>query len=402
LGLLVVMNSALAQTWTNTGAPFQTWYSVVSSADGTKLFAASASGAFSSIYTSTNSGEAWTQTLVLSNDWVLAVSSADGTKLLAVPISDPATPLYHSTNSGVNWSSNNAPSAEWEALASSADGTKLVAVGSDSSGSFGVVYTSTDSGNTWVSNSLPVTPLIWNSVSSSADGNKLVVVSAYGQICISTNAGATWQQPVSAPGTNNYWNTVASSADGSKLVAVSEYLAQANTGSIYTSTNSGLTWTSNNAPSLQWISVASSADGTRLVAVGNHAVYFSTNAGTVWSQQSTGNYQDFVSVAMTADGDRMFAINGGSTGGFFFGAGGSVYTAGFIPSPVLQPTALPAGLLLSWTVPSTNFVLQQNLDLTTANWVTLTNLPTLNFTNLQDQVLLSPSNTSGFYRLSTP
>jgi len=47
-------------------------------------------------------------------------------------------------------------------------------------------------------------------------------------------------------------------------------------------------------------------------------------------------------------------------------------------------------------------VLQQNLDLTTANWLTVTNTPTLDFSSLQYQVTLSPSNTEGFYRLTTP
>jgi hypothetical protein len=50
-------------------------------------------------------------------------------------------------------------------------------------------------------------------------------------------------------------------------------------------------------------------------------------------------------------------------------------------------------------VPSTNFGLQQNLDLSTTNWVTLTNAPVLNLTNLQDEIILSPTNSSGFFRL---
>jgi hypothetical protein len=56
-------------------------------------------------------------------------------------------------------------------------------------------------------------------------------------------------------------------------------------------------------------------------------------------------------------------------------------------------------LAFSWTIPSTNFVLQQNLDLTTTNWVTLTNTPALNLTNLQNQICLSPTNSSAFFRL---
>jgi hypothetical protein len=72
------------------------------------------------------------------------------------------------------------------------------------------------------------------------------------------------------------------------------------------------------------------------------------------------------------------------------------------PTPQLNIAASSTNLTLSWIIPSTNFALQQNFDLTTTNWTTLTNVPTLNLTNLQNQVIVSPSNSSGFYRLKTP
>jgi hypothetical protein len=46
--------------------------------------------------------------------------------------------------------------------------------------------------------------------------------------------------------------------------------------------------------------------------------------------------------------------------------------------------------------------LQQNSDLTTTNWTVMTNAPVLNLTNLQNQVILSPSGSNAFYRLKTP
>jgi hypothetical protein len=63
----------------------------------------------------------------------------------------------------------------------------------------------------------------------------------------------------SAPDTN--WISVASSADGTKLVAA------VGGGQIYTSVDSGATWTAADAPSTNWQSVASSADGSKMVAV---------------------------------------------------------------------------------------------------------------------------------------
>jgi hypothetical protein len=59
---------------------------------------------------------------------------------------------------------------------------------------------------------------------------------------------------------------VASSADGTKLVAVANLFPDG--GYIYTSADSGATWTQTGTQQ-DWSSVASSADGTKLVAVAN-------------------------------------------------------------------------------------------------------------------------------------
>jgi len=56
-------------------------------------------------------------------------------------------------------------------------------------------------------------------------------------------------------------------------------------------------------------------------------------------------------------------------------------------------------LKFSWTVPSTNFVVQQSPDL--ASWTDVTNAPVLNLTNLQNEVTLPPAGSSGFFRLKT-
>ncbi|HXR03275.1 MAG TPA: hypothetical protein VN836_01035 [Verrucomicrobiae bacterium] len=142
------------------------------------------------------------------------------------------------------------------------------------------------------------------------------------------------------------WYTVASSADGKTLVLASYQPA----GCIYTSTDSGATWISNNVPTNLWESVAVSADGNRMVA------------------------------AALGDG---------------------IYISQTTPKPELNLTSANGNLVFSWIVPATNFVLQQNLDLSTANWMTLTNTPTLNLANLRDEVTLSPTNSSSFFRLVT-
>jgi hypothetical protein len=63
-------------------------------------------------------------------------------------------------------------------------------------------------------------------------------------------------------------------------------------------------------------------------------------------------------------------------------------------------TSTSDNLKVSWLVPSTNLVIQQSLDL--SSWTDMTDTPLLNLTNLQNEVVLSPNGSSGFYRLKTP
>ena len=175
----------------------------------------------------------------------------------------------------------NASSAEWEAVDSSADGTKLIV------GALSWIYiTSTNSGNTWISNSEPQKLSSygsWTSIASSADGTKYAAINSTA-IWVSTNSGTTWFSN-NVPGVS-FFASVALSADGTKLVVVDG--KQSSPGLIYTSTNSGLTVTPTEAPANNWTSVASSADGTELVVcatINNHGggvIYSSTNSGLSW------------------------------------------------------------------------------------------------------------------------
>jgi len=242
-----------------------------------------------------------------------------------------------------------------------------------------LIFTSTNSGNTWYTNSLRPPPIYGSALTSSADGTKLIACNGNsGLIYISTNSGTTWNTN-GLPRQNS--PSVASSADGSKLVvAVGIH--------IYTSTNSGNTWTSNNVPAESWTSVDSSADGSKLVAVSDGYIYTSTNSGSTWTSNNAPN-QNWYSVASSADGNRLVAVafNGG------------IWTSQTMPTPQLNIAPTNSNLKLSWTVPSTNFVLQQSFDL--SNWNDVTDAPALNLTNLQDEVIQPPTNGSSFCRLES-
>jgi sugar lactone lactonase YvrE len=363
-------------TWTQAGGPqsyWVSWVSVASSADGTRLLAANGSA----IYASTNGGATWAAANAPSaNCWFVA-SSADGRKLAVAGYYSGS--IFASTNSGVTWWPASAPITNWSAIASSADGSKLVAL---ASGVSGAIYTSADSGATWQPSR--AANRFWHAVATSADGRKLAAVTySFDGIYTSTNFGFDWNQ-TTAP--SNYWASLASSADGNQLVA------GVNGGLIYVSTNSGADWQPTSAPRESWAAVASSADGSRLVAAASPGqIYTSKNAGATWTASFPAGppASNWRSLCSSADGRRLVALV----------ADGGVFTSQSIPTLALSIAASRADHVLSWTIPSMDFTLQQNPDLTTTNWTDVPTPPVLNLSNLQNQVIVSPTNGKTFYRL---
>ncbi|MGA3283381.1 MAG: hypothetical protein ABSD57_02830 [Verrucomicrobiota bacterium] len=159
------------------------------------------------------------------------------------------------------------------------------------------------------------TTLSWHSIGSSSDGSHLVAVASGsgGGIFTSINSGLTWSGPYGTSGA--FWNAVASSADGTKLPAA------VYGGGIFT--NSGTAWTLVGGTSpANWISIASSADGTKLpAAVYGGGIY--TNSGTAWTLVGGTSPANWISIASSADGTKLVAVVSG--GGIYISinSGGS-------------------------------------------------------------------------------
>jgi len=185
------------------------------------------------------------------------------------------------------------------------------------------------SAQTWTPTSAPSLP--WSSLACSANGSQLVAagffrfpneVWFYRPLFIYTSAdsGATWTQSAT---TSNLWTSVAISADGTKLVAAAKLGGDlfnggvAGDGGVYASTNSGVTWTRTTAPAKNWSSITSSADGTHLAAVSQDdgagddpgSIYASMDSGFTWARTSVPT-QSWVAVAASADGTRFVAAGG--------------------------------------------------------------------------------------------
>jgi hypothetical protein len=408
-GLLMVATSAFAQTWTQTSAPITNWSSIACSADGSKLVAVIKGGP---IYTSKDAGATWMATSAPSTNWTAVACSADGMKIVAAAaVYDGSQyvsggPIYVSGDSGVSWTSTDAPSTNWAAVASSADGGQMVAVAGGkvvyvTSAPAGPIYRSMDSGATWTAAGEPNAD--WTSVAASADGTNLAATVYAGGgpslLYTSTNSGATW---VSTNAGFAYLVSVASSAEGRRLVAGTfDPFHPPGTGgafAVFTSTNVGGTWRQAPAGGLGRGLVASSADGCRLVAAGGPngfgrggSISRSIDSGVTWTDDNSPA-TNWSSVASSADGNKLVAaVNGGG-----------IWILQSTAAPRLSIAPADTNFVLSWTVPSLPFVLQENTDLHSTNWTDVTTPPTLNFANLVKQVTVPLPVGNRFYRLKSP
>jgi hypothetical protein len=200
---------------------------------------------------------------------------------------------------GVIWTPRGQPGT-WTSIVCSADGTTVYAAFT------GEIYASTDSGVTWA---LRNSSQSWYYVTCSADGTKLAASCGdYTPVFTSTNSGATFTEHSDSSYTVN---SLASSADGTKLaVAAPGY-------DIFTSTNSGATWVDQPeslgvVDDLGWWSIACSTNGAEIVAVAKNVgftqggwIYISDDSGVTWTPRAfTNNWQ---AVASSADGTKLVA-----------------------------------------------------------------------------------------------
>ncbi|WP_296918166.1 sialidase family protein [Polaromonas sp.] len=280
-------------TWTERQAPGdRAWASIASSADGTKLAAVASD--LSRIWTSADSGNSWQEQFASGSSgrfWVSITMSSDGSRMAAVVLGNGAATddgkIYTWEQSAGNafgvgpWTART-PSRNWRSIASSADGSKLVAaVYNDLLDAQQPIYLSTDSGVTWTpSPAFPIGQVTHSfyRVASSQDGTKLAAAERFGKIYTSSDSGLSWTARIPDHG----FNSIALSGDGNTVVAVqplstTDPLA---TGKIYISTDGGATWTQRQQAS-SWRGVALSADGNRIVAaVNNGRIFTSTSNRT--------------------------------------------------------------------------------------------------------------------------
>jgi photosystem II stability/assembly factor-like uncharacterized protein len=166
----------------------------------------------------------------------------------------------------------------------------------------------------------------------------LVATNYLNTIYTSTDYGASWTSQDSV----RAWYEVTSDSTGQYLAAVVQ------NGYIYTSTNYGANWTQRDS-ARNWYDISSSSTGQYLAAVVNGGyIYTSSDYGANWTaqtqerlpQNSTTTYQ---AVAINATGNRITAgVNGGFLySGMVSGCCSDTGVSCLVPLPDSTPCPTP-------------------------------------------------------------
>jgi len=284
------------------------WSCLAMSNDGTKVIAGENGGR---LYTSADSGTAWIERRPAGNlslAWSCAAMSADGTKLIG---GIRGGGLYVSYNSGANWAKRQpwgTYNSAWSCVAMSSDGAKMVAGLEQGSGTESGFYTSVDYGVNWTV--LQPAPVSWSRLAMSSDGRMLLAVNA-GRLYVSTDLGHTWNEQEPSTWPSEGWSCIAISSDGVGMLAG---IGGGTTGPLYTSFNSGATWTLSQpaGPTVNkiWSGVAMSSDGTRMIAAAaDGGLYTSSDSGKTWTERRPigSVVRPWGLVTISADSTRVIA-----------------------------------------------------------------------------------------------
>ena len=171
---------------------------------------------------------------------------------------------------------------------------------------------------------------LWDAVASDSDGSNLIVGDGY--IYTSDDSGATWTQRRPAGATDRTWQAIASDSDGSNLIV------GALGGRLYTSSDYGVNWVERQPAgdvTTRWTSVASDGGGSHLIAceIGGGGsggrVYTSSDSGVSWVERRPIDDNDYVwrNVASDDDGSVLGATLNGSGDVYISTDSGSNWTA---------------------------------------------------------------------------
>lgn len=231
------------------------------------------SGTGTSVVASVNNGFSQTIPVTNASCSLFSVAVSANGKVIAAVDGGPSCYLYYSTDGGSGWNANTSytsASGAWHAVAVSRNGQYIAA---NKWGSLVAVF----DGTAWSDYSLP-------SVLAPSPYLNAVFFAGSTLVVGDNNSGSLYKTPASALSwstaynSTSQWGVVGASDDGQYISAL-----EGSTG-IYVSTNSGSTWSHNETTPGSWYGISCSATGQYQAAVNNgNNIYISHDYGATWS-----------------------------------------------------------------------------------------------------------------------
>ena len=271
-------------------------------------------------YPNSSSGNIWKDITLSANAGKMAAFVEDSN-------------IFISTNTGTTWTEDSSVGSTkiWKTITSDSNNVNLAAaVYSDNNkynitinwnkvfnnanvmlavGTSADLWRSTNNGTSWgkvtTSNDSYDNTLTWKAIDSSTSGEKLVACVYGGNIWTSTDSGDTWTEDADVGLTKN-WNDLTSSNTGAEIYSIVK------NGYIWKSTDTGSNWTQltdsaiNSAKDWEAISTDKNGEYTAAVVYGGY-IYISDNSGN-WTEITSTSTQNWKGISVSSQsGQRIFA-----------------------------------------------------------------------------------------------
>ncbi|NWG28817.1 MAG: T9SS type A sorting domain-containing protein [Ignavibacteriaceae bacterium] len=305
----IVRTTNGGSTWTTV----QTYSQGITSVWGTNSQTVYAVAVDGTIFKTTNAGQSWTQSIGVVPQYMYDMSFLNQNTGF---VAGSEGGIARTTNAGLTWIPLISPQVDWAFFQIKiVSATEIYAVGDP-----GVLYKSTDLGNTWqslpISVSGPASTFIWYSMDKI--GSTIVICGDYGIVAKSTDNGLTWSSNNFLLNTNILFD-VALAPNTNNLFAVGRQYSTG-TRQVFYSTNYGTNWTTKdlgidmNASSICMVnSQIGYISGT------NCQVLKTTDGGVSWfpvTQPTAGTFDIYKIDFVTPDLGWVFinyvAISGGN------------------------------------------------------------------------------------------
>jgi hypothetical protein len=206
----------------------------------------------------------------------------------------------------------------------------------DGTDQYGGIYKSSDYGVTWTS--IYNNKQYWSSIATDSTGANVAVCGGGGQgitglYFLSTNSGTSWTPVTTIPATsyNSTYSCVAMSSNGKyQSVCSTSDNTGTTTGAVFTSIDTGLSWTQANIPNHAWTNISMSSSGRyQYVCAGQSinqsgiliegVIYYSHDFGIRWIELKQSSGLQWQRVVVSPNENTV-------SGCYQNGSGSNVYT----------------------------------------------------------------------------